>query len=168
MGASAVSLNVDSQFPLLDQGFTPGELDPSRFKSAAISASTSVSAISTGTASSRTAIWSPSGGYYRINDNWAFSFGEQYEFETSTLEAQTYQVSRDLSSWVASFGLSLEDDGGKQNVGVILTFTLKDLPSVRLPVTFDPEHHCGPGGKQVIAALGIAHPFPCTRAEAHA
>jgi hypothetical protein len=82
-------------------------------------------------------------GYYRINDNWAFSVAEQYEFETSTLEEQTYTVSRDLSSWIASIGLDVQNSGGVKSYGVILSFTLKDLPNVRLPLTLDPNSLTG-------------------------
>jgi len=87
------------------------------------------------------------GGYYRFNDNWAFSFGELYEFQTKILEAQSYQVSRDLSSWVASFGFTLQNNGsGQENLGVVLTFTLKDLPNVRLPMAFSPSSIPGLSG----------------------
>jgi len=79
------------------------------------------------------------GSYFRLTDNWGFSVSEQYEFETSTLEYQTYTLSRDLSSWIASFGLNIENSSGTKSYGVILTFTLKDLPSVRLPFTADPN-----------------------------
>ena len=78
------------------------------------------------------------GGYYRINDNWALSFRDQYEFADSVLESQVYQVHRDLSSWVASVGLSLRDNRGVNDVGVLVTFTLKDLPNIRVPFSLDP------------------------------
>lgn len=83
------------------------------------------------------------GGYLRLSDNWGFSFSEQYEFTDSTLEAQTYQIHRDLSSWVASLGVNIRDNAGKEEFGVLLTFTLKDLPSVRIPVALDPNSLTG-------------------------
>ena len=63
------------------------------------------------------------------------------EFETNLLEYQTYTISRDLSSWIASIGLNIENNGngGTKTYGVLLSFTLKDLPSVRLPFTLDPN-----------------------------
>jgi len=77
--------------------------------------------------------------YIRINDNWSLNIGEQYEFVTKTLESQSYALSRDLSSWIASLGVLVENDGGGvQTYGVILTFTLKDLPGVHLPFTMNP------------------------------
>jgi hypothetical protein len=85
------------------------------------------------------------GGYLRVGDNWGFSFREQYEFETSTLESQRYEVHRDLSSWIASMGVLVRDNNGIQDVGFVLTFTLKDLPSLRLPLSIDPEGLGGDG-----------------------
>ncbi|MEI9897968.1 MAG: hypothetical protein WDN28_29955 [Chthoniobacter sp.] len=142
-----MGLTVDSQFPLLDQGFTQVNTAFSFQVSRDLTVSLGERYINGNTQFQNSNLVTM-GGYYRINDNWAFSFGEQYEFETSTLEAQTYSISRDLSSWVASFGLTLEDDGGKQTVGLILTFTLKDLPSVRLPAAFDPSTIAGLGGSK--------------------
>lgn len=80
------------------------------------------------------------GGYYRINDHWGFSFRESYELETSELESQRYELHRDLSSWVASLGMVIRDvRAGEQEFGVALTFTLKDIPQISLPFTFDPS-----------------------------
>jgi hypothetical protein len=83
------------------------------------------------------------GGYLRINDNWGFSFRESYEIEEGSLQSQRYELHRDLSSWVASLGLLLREVGQTEEVGILLTFTLKDLPNIRLPLPLDPE---GVGG----------------------
>jgi hypothetical protein len=80
------------------------------------------------------------GAYVRIGDHWGFSFREQYEIEDGTLEQQIYQVHRDLSSWTASLGFVVRDNrGGEDEIGLLLSFTLKDLPSVALPLNFDPQ-----------------------------
>jgi lipopolysaccharide assembly outer membrane protein LptD (OstA) len=83
------------------------------------------------------------GFYYRINDNWSFSARDEYEFVNSTLENQVYQVHRDLSSWVASFGVQVENNGPGSNprllYAVLFTMTLKDLPGATIPFTFDPD-----------------------------
>jgi len=142
-----LTLTIDSQVPLLDQGFTQVNTSFSFQVSRDLTVNMGERYINGNTQFQNSNLVT-FGGYYRINDNWAFSFAEQYEFETSTLEAQTYSVSRDLSSWIASFGLSVQDNGGQQNVGVILTFTLKDLPSVRLPAAFDPSTIAGLGGSK--------------------
>jgi lipopolysaccharide assembly outer membrane protein LptD (OstA) len=90
------------------------------------------------------------GAYYRLNDNWAVSFTDQYEFTDSTLQQQEYEIHRDLSSWVASLGFTQQNNISSKgeivsNIGVILTFTLKDLPSLRLPVSVHPSTSGGDG-----------------------
>ena len=49
---------------------------------------------------------------------------------------------RDLGSWVGSIGFTARDNGtattSQTDYGVTLTFTLKDLPSIRLPVSVNP------------------------------
>jgi lipopolysaccharide export system protein LptA len=78
------------------------------------------------------------GGYYRINDNWGVGVQEQYEATTSTLEEQRYSVYRDLSSWVASFGGIIRDNGGVKEYGVLFTVTLKAFPKFGFDLNFDP------------------------------
>jgi LPS-assembly protein len=78
------------------------------------------------------------GGYYRINDNWGVGVSEQYEGTTGVLEQQRYSVYRDLTSWVASLGAIIRDNGGVKEYGVLLTFTLKALPRFSFDLNFDP------------------------------
>ena len=78
------------------------------------------------------------GGYYRINDNWGVGALEQYEYTTKILEQQRYEVYRDLSSWVASLGAIVRDNGGVKEYGVLLTFTLKAFPKFNFDLNFDP------------------------------
>jgi LPS-assembly protein len=78
------------------------------------------------------------GGYYRIDDNWGFGFSEQYEGTTGVLEQQRYSIYRDLTSWVASVGAIIRDNGGVKEYGVLLTFTLKALPKFSFDLNFDP------------------------------
>jgi hypothetical protein len=77
-------------------------------------------------------------GYYRINDNWGIGIQEQYEGTTGILEQQRYSIYRDLTSWVASFGAIIRDNGGVKEYGVLLTFTLKALPKFGFDLNFDP------------------------------
>jgi hypothetical protein len=79
------------------------------------------------------------GGFVRFNENWGFSFRESYEIREGALQSQRYELHRDLSSWVASLGLLFREVGDTDELGVLLTFTLKDLPNVRLPLPLDPE-----------------------------
>ena len=78
------------------------------------------------------------GGYYRIDDNWGVGFSEQYEGTTGVLEQQRYSIYRDLTSWVASVGAIIRDNGGVKEYGVLLTFTLKALPKFSFDLNFDP------------------------------
>jgi hypothetical protein len=78
------------------------------------------------------------GGYYRIDDNWGIGFSEQYEGTTGVLEQQRYSIYRDLTSWVASVGAIIRDNGGVKEYGVLLTFTLKALPKFSFDLNFDP------------------------------
>ncbi|MFZ4682382.1 MAG: LPS-assembly protein LptD [Terrimicrobiaceae bacterium] len=76
--------------------------------------------------------------YWRINENWAFSIYEQYEFVSNVLQYQRYMIHRDLSAWVASFGAQVRDnEGGDSDMGVLFVLTLKDAPQVTLPLAFD-------------------------------
>ena len=83
------------------------------------------------------------GIYYRINDNWSLSSRDEYEFVNSTLQNQVYEVHRDLSSWIASFGIQVENNGPGSNPRILyalmFTMTLKDIPSATLPFDFDPS-----------------------------
>jgi hypothetical protein len=78
------------------------------------------------------------GGYYRFNDNWGVGVSEQYEANTGVIEQQRYSVYRDLTSWVASVGAVIRDNGGVKEYGVLLTFTLKALPKFSFDLNFDP------------------------------
>jgi lipopolysaccharide assembly outer membrane protein LptD (OstA) len=78
------------------------------------------------------------GGYYRINDNWGVGFSEQYEGVTGVFEQQRYSIYRDLTSWVASIGAIIRDNGGVKEYGVLLTFTLKAMPKLSFDLNFDP------------------------------
>lgn len=83
------------------------------------------------------------GAYTRLGENWGFSIYERYEMEDHTLETQQYSIHRDLTNWVASAGAIIRDYRGQNEWGLLLSLTLKDFPSVRLPVDFDPG-----GGRQ--------------------
>jgi LPS-assembly protein len=77
--------------------------------------------------------------YARVNENWGFSAYERYELDDSTLETQQYSIHRDLTSWVAAFGATIRDNRGQKDFGLLLSLTLKEFPSVRIPVDFDPN-----------------------------
>lgn len=79
------------------------------------------------------------GGYCRVNDNWGISMEEQYEAVTHTLEQQRYSIYRDLTSWVASLGAIIQDNGKTKEYGVLFTFTLKAFPKFGFDLNFDPS-----------------------------
>jgi len=82
------------------------------------------------------------GAYYRINDNWSVSIDEEYQFADNTLQNQVYTIHRDLSSWIASLGVQVENNGPGSNprllYAVLFTITLKDIPTASIPFSFDP------------------------------
>jgi hypothetical protein len=78
------------------------------------------------------------GGYYRIDDNWGVGVQQQYEGITGVLEQQRYSIYRDLTSWVASVGAIIRNNGGVNEYGFLLTFTLKALPKFSFDLNFDP------------------------------
>jgi hypothetical protein len=78
------------------------------------------------------------GGYYRLDDNWGVGMQEQYEATTHSLQQQRYSIYRDLTSWVASFGGVIQDNGGVRQYGLLLTFTLKAFPKLGADFNFDP------------------------------
>ena len=71
-----------------------------------------------------------------------------YEATTHTLEEQRYSIYRDLTSWVASFGVVARDNAGVKEYGVLLTITLKAFPKFGFDLNFDPAgagQGAGPG-----------------------
>ena len=144
---SWVYFNMDTQLPLVRTGFTQVNTDVHFLASDDLSFTVGHRYLDSNPFflnSSNLRV----GAYYRVNDNWALSFMDQYEFSDSTLQSQSYEIHRDLSSWIASLGFTVRENYNKttgQNVadvGVVLTFTLKDLPNLQLPLAAHP----GAGG----------------------
>ncbi len=85
--------------------------------------------------------------YTRLNENWGFSMNHIYEATDSTLQYQSYSISRDLTSWVVSVGgLVRNNVNAQKDYGIIVNFTLKDFPQISLPLDLDPNP-TGRGGK---------------------
>jgi LPS-assembly protein len=140
-----VRLNVESQLPLLDKGFVEVNSQLNFLLNADTSFQISHEYIQGNPlfADSSYVIF---GAYRRLSDNWGVSFREAYEFHTGLLEQQYYAIHRDLSSWIASLALEVINDGGGQtSMGISLTFTLKDMPQISLPLSFDPSSLAGGG-----------------------
>jgi lipopolysaccharide export system protein LptA len=86
--------------------------------------------------------------YARLSDSWGFAMNHIFEMDDGTMEFQSYSVTRDLSSWVASVGLMARDNrNGLTDYGVLFSLTLKDFPRLSIPLDFDPNPS-GRGGNQ--------------------
>ena len=136
-----LSLSMDAQLPVFDAGFTEVNSAAYFLVSDRFSFSVGHRYID------HNALFPDSslidlGAYFRLNDNWAVSARGDYEIHDHTLETQTYEIHRDLSSWVASLGFVTRNNGtsakNQNDYGVTLTFTLKALPDLHLPVSFNP------------------------------
>jgi LPS-assembly protein len=77
--------------------------------------------------------------YMRLNDRWGIGTTQIWELDDNTLEFQQFTVHRDLNSWVASLGVSRRDNRGREELGLILSLTLKDFPSASLPLKLESE-----------------------------
>ena len=141
-----VFMTVDSQLPLLDSGFTQFNTNLGLLVTSNVQLNIGHRYISDNRFFDDSSLLNL-GGYFRLSDNWGFSFRELYEFQDNTLETQRYELHRDLSSWIASLGFVVRDNRGEDDYGLVLTFTLKDIPGVRLPVSLDPEDVTGGSGK---------------------
>lgn len=79
--------------------------------------------------------------YYRLSDRWGLSARQRYEFDDGTLEYQQYTVHYDLNSWTMGLGALIADHrSGSDEFGIVLTLTLKDFPSLSIPVGLTPSH----------------------------
>ncbi len=76
--------------------------------------------------------------YYRVDENWAVGVSGRYEYDDRTLENQTYTIYRDLTSFVGSISAVVNNNRRVNDVGFILTFTLKDLPKVSESLNVNP------------------------------
>jgi LPS-assembly protein len=86
--------------------------------------------------------------YARLTDNWGFAMNHIYEMDDGVIEFQSYSVTRDLSSWVASVGAMVRDNrNGLSEFGVLFSLTLKDFPQISMPLDIDPNPS-GRGGDQ--------------------
>lgn len=133
------SLNVSSQLPLTDQGFTEINTNVSFMPVRDVSVGIGHRYIDGNTFFSDNSQLDFS-IYWRVNDHWSVSLYEQYEFVSQVLQYQRYLVHRDLSSWIASVGTEIRDnEGGDRELGVLFVLTLKDAPQVTLPLAFSQD-----------------------------
>ena len=98
----------------------------------------------------------PFSAFWKANDHWSFSLQEIYNTPAANTASsqnaliyQRYMIHRDLSSWIVSFGAEVRANQAQGNqsaqnqYGALLSFTLKDLPQVTLPLAFSPASQAG-------------------------
>jgi len=143
-----LNLTMDAQLPVLDAGFNEVNTAANFIVNDRFSVSVGHRYID------HNALFPDSslidlGGYLRINDNWAMSAHGAYEIHDHLIETQTYQIHRDLSSWIAGLGVIVNNNGtaakSQYDYGIMLTFTLKDLPGLRLPMNVNASSALGTG-----------------------
>jgi LPS-assembly protein len=79
--------------------------------------------------------------YIRVNNAWGFCTYHRFEFDDNTLEVQEYSINHDFDSWRTSLGFIIRDNRSATNeYGLMLNFTLKNFPSVHLPLSIDSEY----------------------------
>jgi LPS-assembly protein len=132
------SFGISSQMPVFEKGFTEVDTSVSVQPIANLQISFGHRYLNQNPFFANSSLFTLA-GYYRINENWGIGLHEQYEGTTGVLEEQRYSIYRDLSSWVASFGAVVRDNGGGvKEYGLLLTFTLKALPKFSFDMNFDP------------------------------
>lgn len=78
--------------------------------------------------------------YIRTNDRWGLGTYHRFEFDDNTLEIQQYAVHRDFDSWRASLGFLIRDNReNNDEYALMINFTLKNFPALRLPLSLDYE-----------------------------
>jgi hypothetical protein len=131
------SLSVTSQIPLLASGFTEINTDVRIQPIAALQINLGHRLLNENPFFPNSSLYTVS-AYYRLNDNWGLGAYERYESTTGFFEEQRYSVYRDLTSWVASLGAIIRNNGTVKEYGFLLTFTLKALPKFSFDLNFDP------------------------------
>ncbi|OHE76150.1 MAG: hypothetical protein A3F67_07510 [Verrucomicrobia bacterium RIFCSPHIGHO2_12_FULL_41_10] len=94
----------------------------------------------------------------KLTDHWSFSASQLYNWDASnasntaaaasaanpgtSLLYQRYMLTRDLSSWLISFGAEVRNNqgtstqGGLTQYGAVLNIVLKDFPEIAVPLAF--------------------------------
>ena len=148
-------IRIGSQVPLVAEGFTELNSDFSVMPVRNFSFNFGTRYINNYNGSSSDNQY-PFGAFWKVNDHWSLSAQEIYNQAAannnssgSALIYQRYMIHRDLSSWIVSFGAEVRANqgtatqGGQNQYGALLTFTLKDLPQVTLPLAFSGSSQAG-------------------------
>ena len=67
--------------------------------------------------------------YYRLNENWGFHAGHQFEARNGRMVEQYYSIYRDFRSWTGALTFRVNDNNeGSEDVTLAFTFSLKAMP----------------------------------------
>lgn len=77
--------------------------------------------------------------YTKINEQWGVGARHVWQMDDGVLELQEYSLHKDLGSWAASLAVSKTDNRIQEEYAIGFSFTLKDLPTVSLPLSYDPN-----------------------------
>ena len=132
-----VSFGIGSQLPLIEEGFTEINTAIRVQPIPSLAVSFEHRFMNENPFFTNSSLYT-AGLYYRINDHWAAGASARYEASTGFLEEQRYTIYRDLTSWVASLGGIIRNNGGVKEYGVLLTFTVKALPKFNFNLSIDP------------------------------
>ncbi|MEP6956936.1 MAG: hypothetical protein ABI883_08925, partial [Chthoniobacterales bacterium] len=138
------SLGISSQLPLLSNGFTEINTDVRFQPSAAVALNFGHRFLNENPFFPNSSLYF-AGIYARLDDHWGVGASGRYEAISGFVEEQRYTVYRDLTSWVASLGAVVRNNGGVKEYGVLLNFTLKALPKFSFDLNFDPGAAQGEG-----------------------
>jgi len=131
------SLSISSQLPVLTNGFSEVNTDVRFQPLANLQLAFSHRFLNENPFFQNSSLYGMS-AYYRIDANWAVGAYGRYEASTGFIEEQRYSVYRDLTSWVASLGAVIRNNGSVKEYGLLLTFTLKALPKFGFDLNVDP------------------------------
>ena len=150
------NFQMGAQSPLVSQGFTEFNTDFTVMPIRSFSMSVGTRYISNYNGAANNNQY-PLSVYWRANDHWSFSASEIYntqpaqagQAQNNSLIYQRYLIHRDLSSWIVSFGAEVRSNqaSGTQSAqnqyGALLSFTLKDLPQVAVPLAYSGASQAG-------------------------
>ncbi len=77
--------------------------------------------------------------YRRLNENWGLGSRHVFEMDDGTLELQQYTIHRNLGNWLVSAGFTHRDNRVKNEYGAVVSITLRDFPSISLPLRIDAD-----------------------------
>lgn len=74
--------------------------------------------------------------FTRFNEYWGVGTHHRFELVDSTLELQQYSAHYDFDSFVGSFGFFIRNNQDQDELGIMLSFGIKEIPNLSLPIEF--------------------------------